>query len=144
MINPDKHIRTAFYERLTAAGIKVYDSAIPKSVEAGDTYIVISNQTQLDDYLGRGCTHLDCTIVLDLTVLQDVSYISSSEMDDFYQQVMNLIDHTLEIAHFQLHSIQRDGTPRNLPVTTDTLSILRKIVTYRLRLKPLPVVEPQI
>lgn len=144
MINPDKHIRKAFYERLTSAGLKVYDKRVPKSTQAGDAYIVISSQTQLDDYLGRGCTHLDCTIVLDLFVLQDISYVSSIPLDDLHEQVLNLIDSTLNIANFQLHDIRREGTARDLSFDTDTLSILRKVLTYRLRLKPLPIVEPQI
>ncbi|PTX14457.1 hypothetical protein C8N40_111122 [Pontibacter mucosus] len=142
MINPDKHIRKAFYNRLTAAGLQVFDTAVPKSYEPGPKYIIITNQTQVDDQLGRACTHRDCTIVLDLFVLQDLSYVSSAVMDDFYEQVMNLIDNTLQVENFQLHSIQRDGTPRNMPVNTGTLSILRKVITYRLRLKELTHVEP--
>ena len=141
MINPDKHIRKAFYTRLTSQGMQVFDKRVPKSYEPGAKYIVISSQTQVDDRLGRGCLHRDCTIVLDLFVLQDLSYVSSAVMDDYLEEVMNLIDSSLTIDHFTLHSLERDGTPRDLSFDTDTLSVLRKVVTYRLRLKDNPQAE---
>lgn len=142
MKNPDKYIRKAFLDALQPLSYGVYDKRVPKTVSPSQ-YIVISSQTQLDNQLGRACKVQDCTIVLDLFVIQVLSYVKSAAIDDMWENVKNAINpSTIHIAGFQLNDIHVDGTPRPLDFDTDTQSILRKGITYRLEVEELIEVLP--
>jgi hypothetical protein len=142
MKNPDKYIRKAFLDALQPLNYSVYDKRVPKTLSPLQ-YIILSSQTNVDNQLGRACRVQDCTIVLDLFVLQSLSYVSSAAIDDMLEQVLNAVNHTsIHVPYFQLNLIERDGTPRDLSFDTDTQSILRKVVTYRLEIEELTHVTP--
>lgn len=132
MKNPDKHIRKAFNDALFPLGFSVYEKRVPKTASPLQ-YILVSSQTNVDKALGRGCKVHDCTIVIDLFVMQSLSYVSSVAIDDMLEAVMNQVrKDTINIPFFQLNSIERDGTPKDLSFDTSVQSILRKVITYRL------------
>lgn len=135
MINPSKHIRKFFFDRLNnivvdGKVITIHDYRIPENKNA---YILMINQSMSDGQNNK-CDVLtwDARITLDVVTIYDNVSGSRLLADDIMERVMNETQ-SINIGFFTVDKVSVEY-PDDIQLMTPTQNIYRKIIQYNFKL----------
>lgn len=138
MINPDKHIRKAFFDKLNnvkvdTKTITIHDFRAPTDSK---NYILMINQS-MNENRDNKCDIIswNCFITLDIVTIYDNMAGSRLFADNIKEKVMTETTN-LTVNNFSLDNMII-SFPDDLNLVTNTQSIFRKLINYEFKLTQL-------
>lgn len=132
MRNPDKYLRAAYLEALTAAGLTVYLKKIPPSVSPiPQEYILITSQTKTTTERSKTDFEWISRITLNIVKINASGYASTTTVDDMEEICISVIESGFIMDTFAVKSTyQIDSMNLDIEGPNDTVTIERRVLLY--------------
>lgn len=124
-----KPLRGAYILALAGISVPVYDKFVP-STNISDTYVVITNQTDLEVNFNKCGSEHQPTVVLDI-VHRTTEQGGSRYCDDVADEILQIVpEGTLSIPGFEVKDSRVVGDD-DLSEYTSTLKVYRRILRFQ-------------
>lgn len=133
--NPDKYLRAAYGQALQGFGYTIYADSVPKPLNVGDTYILITSITRVRTQSAKPTDGVNdnwswlANITFDINVLTPSGFANPTAAEDIEENIINTAEQ-LEISGWTIKSrVQVQSRP--LPINSPTTYVNRRVLTYQ-------------
>lgn len=129
MVNPNKHIRTAYRQVLSDIGVPVWSVKVPKNIKKPIKYVLITSQSKNETAKDKCGHEWLCTVTLNIFSIRNQGDSDLDILDDIEEKILSRIDDEIPVDHFVVKSAD---LVESLDDTFDTASqsIERRIMIF--------------
>ena len=128
---PNQPLRAGLATVLTPIDVPVESKNFPIDTKTTKRYILISSQTKQRFAVSKDCYDYLCSVQIDVNSIFSNGVANADSNDELEGQIVNQIEGgTLEVEGFRINEI-RFIQSIDLDVSTPTMTILRRVITYQ-------------